>query len=86
MLASVLNSEIAVAASIHVVRAFVKLREIIAGNKALATKIKELEKLVTDGFKENDEKFRVVFEAIQQLIEQKNEPRKAIGYKVKRDE
>jgi hypothetical protein len=82
MLASVLNSETAVAASIQVVRAFVKLREIISGNKTLAIKIKELEKLMTDGFNEHDEKFRIVFEAIQQLIEKKSEPRKAIGYKI----
>jgi hypothetical protein len=86
MLASVLNSEVAVNASIQVVRAFVKLREIIAGNKSLAIKIKELEKLITEGFNEHDEKFRIVFEAIQQLIEQKNEPRKAIGYRTKRDD
>src|SRR6266446_4729941 len=44
MLASVLNSELAVQASVRVVRAFVKLREMIAANAQLAAKLAELER------------------------------------------
>jgi hypothetical protein len=60
MAANVLSSPTAVAASIEVVRAFVRLRELLATNKDLARKLDELEK-------KYDERFRVVFEAIRQL-------------------
>src|SRR5216117_4053219 len=43
MLASVLNSEIAIQASIRVVRAFVRLREMVAANAQLASKLEDLE-------------------------------------------
>lgn len=76
MLASVLNSEIAIKASIQVVRTFTKLRELLSSNKELAAKINELEK-------KYDKQFQVVFEAIKQLIAKKNEPRKPIGFKIK---
>ena len=76
MLASVLNSEIAIKASIQVVRTFTKLREIIESNKELTKKIEELEK-------KYDIQFQVVFETIKQLINKNNEPRKPIGFKIK---
>ncbi len=44
MLASILNSPIAVQASVHVVRAFVRLREVLATHKDLARKLEDLEK------------------------------------------
>ena len=44
MAANVLNSERAVAMSVYVVRAFVKLREVLADSKELATKLEELER------------------------------------------
>lgn len=75
MLASVLNSEIAVKASIQVVRAFVRLREIIATHKELARKLAELEQ-------KYDMQFKVVFDAIRKLMappaEEKPKPR--IGF------
>ena len=43
MAASVLNSPIAIEVSVHVVRAFVRLRELVAGNKELAQKLLQLE-------------------------------------------
>lgn len=46
MLASVLNTPIAVQASVQVVRAFVRLREMLVTNKALADKLAELERKV----------------------------------------
>jgi len=61
MAANVLSSPTAVAASIQVVRAFVRLREILSTHKDLARKLEELEK-------KYDENFRVVFEAIRQLM------------------
>ena len=60
MAANVLNSPIAVRASIQVVRAFVRLREILATHKDLARK--EMEK-------KYDARFKVVFAAIRKLME-----------------
>lgn len=61
MLASLLNTRIAVQASVQVVRAFVRLREILATHKDLARKLEELEK-------KYDAQFKVVFDAIRALM------------------
>jgi len=76
-LPSVLNSAIAIQASIQVVRAFVQLREILATHKELAHKLEEMEKRY-------DAKFRVVFDAIRQLMIPPPEPEKPpMGFSVK---
>jgi hypothetical protein len=59
MLASILNSSNAVEASIFVVRAFIKLRELLLTHKELATKLKELELKVET----HDEQITAIFEA-----------------------
>ncbi len=51
MLASVLNTPTAVQASVHVVRAFVRLREVLATHKGLARRLEELEKKYDAQFK-----------------------------------
>ena len=61
MLATVLNSPVAVQASIQVVRAFVKLREMLASHKDLARKLNEMEK-------KYDAQFKIVFDTIRQLM------------------
>lgn len=77
MLASVLRSETAIKASISIVRAFVKLREILTSNKELANKIEKMEK-------QYDKQFKVVFSAIRQLMEEPKKPdRKPLGYQYK---
>ena len=65
MLASVLNSPIAVEASVRVVRAFVLMREQLAAHKELAQKLSELENRVSG----HDEAITNLFEAIRQLVE-----------------
>ena len=85
MLASVLNSTIAVEASIRVVRAFVRLREILNTNKAIAEKIKELEKLTNDRFTDHDEKIQMIFETLHQLMnppKPKHSRRRKIGFRI----
>jgi hypothetical protein len=67
MLASVLNSALAIETSVMIVRAFVKLREILSTNAELAKKIAELEE-------KYDNQFKVVFEALKALIA--DEPQK----------
>jgi hypothetical protein len=64
MLSSVLNSDRAIEVNIAIMRAFVKLREILATHKDLARKLAEVEQKLG----EHDHKFQVVFEAIRQLM------------------
>ena len=74
MLASVLNSPTAVKASIQVVKAFVRLREMLIANKELAEKLDLLEK-------KYDKNFAVVFDAIRRLMDPPVAKRKKIGYR-----
>jgi hypothetical protein len=75
MLASVLNSPIAVAASIQIVRAFVHLRELATTHKDLARKLESLER-------KYDTQFKVVFDAIRQLMTPPAQQRLRIGFRV----
>ena len=74
MLATVLNSERAVQVSITIIRVFVKLRQLLATHKDLQRRLDELEQ-------KYDEQFRVVFEAIRQLMESEPvPPSRRIGF------
>jgi hypothetical protein len=77
MAANDVNSPVAVAASIQVVRTFVRLREMLSSHKDLARKLAELET-------KYDEQFQIVFEAIRQLMAPPPEPEKKrrIGFRV----
>jgi hypothetical protein len=75
MLSSVLNSERAVQVNIAIMRAFVRLRELIATNKDLARHLDELEK-------KYDTQFKVVFDAIRQLMAPPEKTRRSIGFRV----
>jgi hypothetical protein len=77
MAASVLNSPKAIEVSVFVVRAFVQLREAIAGHKELARKISKLERKLGD----HDEQIMVLIEAIKQLMDPKPPPKaRRIGF------
>lgn len=77
MLSGVLRSEKAIKVNIAIMRAFVQMRELIGQNKELKKKLDKMEN-------KYDQQFRVVFEAIRQLIEKKNEPRDPVGFKTGR--
>jgi uncharacterized membrane protein len=64
MLSSVLNSDRAIEVNIAIMRAFVRLREILSTHKELARKLADLERKLGD----HDQKFHAVFEAIRQLM------------------
>lgn len=64
MAASVLNTPRAIQASVYVVRAFVRLREMLAGHKELAAKLHQLE----SHLKDHDEQIQMIFDAIRQLM------------------
>ena len=65
MLSTVLNSERAIHVNIAIMRAFVRLRQILAVNKELAHKLDELEKKVS----QHDDYILEIFKAIRQLME-----------------
>ena len=80
MLSSVLNSERAIEVNIAIMRAFVRLREILATHKDLARKLEELER-------KYDGQFRAVFEAIRQLMTPPAETRRGrIGFQPPRQD
>jgi hypothetical protein len=77
MLSSILKSDRAVHVNIAIMRAFVKLREIIATHRGLAEKIEELEKK----FKKHDQQIEAVFDAIRALLEPPApSPKRRIGF------
>jgi hypothetical protein len=73
MLSSVLRSDRAADVNIAIMRTFVQLRRLMDSNRELARKISEMEKRY-------DEQFRTVFQAIQQLIAEEEEPKRRIGF------
>jgi len=74
MLAAVLDSPVAIAASIQVVRAFVRLRALVAAHEELATKLDALEQKF-------DHQFGVVFDAIRQLMTPPTSRTARIGFR-----
>ena len=72
MLSSVLNSNRAIQANIQIMRAFVKLRELMISHKELARKIENIAKK----FKEHDQNFILIFKAIQELLKKPEESKK----------
>ncbi len=76
MLSSVLNSKQAVHVNIQIMRAFVKLREMIVSHKDLAQRLDELES-------KYDAQFRVVFDAIRNLMVPPDEDNRKIGFLAK---
>lgn len=76
MLASVLNTRRAVRVSVYVVRAFVKLKEMLPVYRELAQKLGELERKLEG----HDAQIRSLFKAIRQLMAPAGPPRRRIGF------
>lgn len=83
MLSSVLNSERAIHVNIQIMRAFVKLKELLLTHKDLAIKIEALERKYDD----HDVKIQAIFDAIKKLLEKpvyespkSEEPKRRIGF------
>ncbi len=74
MLSSVLNSERAIQVNIQIIRTFTKLREMLATHKDLQKKIVAMEG-------KYNKQFKIVFDAIKQLLEPPEKPKKKIGYR-----
>jgi phage regulator Rha-like protein len=73
MLSSVLKSEQAIEVNIAIMRVFVRMRKMLATHKDLKRKIEEIEA-------KYDEQFRMVFEAIRQLLVEEEKPKRRIGF------
>jgi hypothetical protein len=73
MLANILNSKKAVRASVQIVRTYVRLRAMMASNAGLERKLEALEN-------KYDAQFKVVFNAIRQLLAPPEKPRRRIGF------
>jgi hypothetical protein len=76
MAASVLNSPKAVEMSVLVVRAFVKLREILSTHRQLSIKLSELERKLS----KHDKQMVVLFDAIRELMMPPERPKRSIGF------
>jgi flagellar capping protein FliD len=73
MLSSVLNSPKAVQVNIQIMRTFAKLREIMTQHKDLSQRLDDLER-------KYDAQFKIVFDAIRQLMTPPEKPKKMIGF------
>ncbi|MBI3585260.1 MAG: ORF6N domain-containing protein [Nitrospinae bacterium] len=73
MLSSILRSKRAIQVNIAIMRAFVKLREMLAAHKDLARKLNAMEK-------KYDSQFKIVFDAIRQLMTPQEPKRRKIGF------
>jgi phage regulator Rha-like protein len=78
MLSSVLKSKRAVQVNIQIMRAFVKLREIISTHKELAQKLKELELKIDS----HDQQIQAIFDVINQLITPPDPPKRKMGFTI----
>jgi phage regulator Rha-like protein len=78
MLSSVLNSKKAIKVNIQIMRAFVKLREILSTHKELAEKLKELELKIDS----HDQQIQAIFDVINQLLSPPEKPKKKIGFTI----
>ena len=76
MLSSVLNSERAIQVNIVIMRAFVKLKQVLATHRTLARKLEELEHRLEG----HDQEIRSLFDAIRQLMAAPERPRRRIGF------
>ena len=79
MAANVLNSSQAVEMSVHVVRAFVRMRHLLAAHKELTGKLEDLERKVGT----HDEQIQAIFEAIRQLMTPPEPKKRKIGFLVR---
>ena len=76
MLSSILNSSRAMKVNIGIMRAFVRLRQMLLTNSSLERRLNELEQ-------KYDTQFKLVFDAIRRLMAPVSEPRKKIGFQLR---
>lgn len=80
MLSSVLRSERAIAVNIQIMRAFVRMRELLASNRALARRLDELEARLEKKLATHDQAIAAILSAIRQLMNTPAPKRRPIGF------
>ena len=81
--ATIPNSPRAVEMSVYVVRAFVKLREVLSSNRELARRFEQLESRLDSKLTEHDEAIAAILSAIRELMRPRDPPRRGIGFTAK---
>lgn len=84
MLASVLNSDRAIAVNIQIVRIFAQIRELLLTHKDILIKLEQMEKkMIKQGGKlqKHDQDIRLIFEYLKQLLNPPDEPRPRVGFR-----
>jgi len=79
MLSGVLKSQRAIQVNIAIMRTFVKLRKLVSAHKELSEKLVELEQRIAH----HDLEIRAIFDAIRQLMQPPENPRRKIGFHAK---
>ncbi len=74
MLSGILRSERAIQVNVEIMRAFVRMGQLLASHKGLMGKILAMER-------KYDEQFKIVFQAIYRLMEEEEKPKRQIGFK-----
>jgi aromatic ring-opening dioxygenase LigB subunit len=83
MAASVLNSPRAVKMSVEVVRAFVRLRQILASNRQLAARVDNLKRKMTQSNAAHSKNIGTLFDAVRSLMTAPAKPKRQIGFQTK---
>jgi len=83
MAASILNSPKAVEMSVEVVRAFVRLRQILASNRQLAARVDDLERKMNQSNATHSKNIVTLFDAVRSLMAVPEKPKRQIGFKTK---
>ena len=82
MLSSVLNSEIAIQANIHIIRAFTRIREMLLTHKDILVQLEKLEKKMIS----HDEEIALIFRYLKELIKPALPERRVIGFRRRSEE
>ncbi|HTB31633.1 MAG TPA: ORF6N domain-containing protein [Bacteroidia bacterium] len=88
MLSSVLNSEQSIAVNIQIMRIFTKMREMLSTHKDILLKLEHIEKKMysyDNHLKKHEEEIQLIFQALKELLNPVEPPRKRIGYRQKSD-
>jgi hypothetical protein len=80
MLSSVLGSERAIAVNIEIMRAFVRMRELLSSSKELARRLAQLEARIDKKLAEHDEAITAILSAIRELMNPPPPNRRGIGF------
>jgi hypothetical protein len=86
MLSSVLGSERAIAVNIQIMRAFVRLRDLLTSNRELARRFQQLEARLDKKLGEHDEAIAAILSAIRELMKSPPPKRRGIGFTASLDE